>query len=52
LPGIGPARARLIVNGRPYARVDDLARITGIGPALLNDLRPFVVVGGETRGIE
>jgi competence protein ComEA len=46
LPGIGPATAQAIVNDReqhgPFATVDDLARVRGIGPAKLAQLRPLV----------
>ncbi|MEN8162084.1 MAG: helix-hairpin-helix domain-containing protein [Myxococcota bacterium] len=36
LPGIGPARARAIVAGRPYCRVAELTRVPGIGPVTLS----------------
>lgn len=42
LPGVGPALARRIVEGRPYNRVEDLDRVRGIGPKTLERLRPFV----------
>jgi competence protein ComEA len=46
LPGIGPATAQAIVSDReqhgPFASVDDLARVRGIGPAKLAQLRPLV----------
>ncbi|MCC5842448.1 MAG: helix-hairpin-helix domain-containing protein [Opitutales bacterium] len=42
LPRIGPALAERIEAGRPYRSVDDLARVSGIGPATLEQLRPFV----------
>jgi competence protein ComEA len=46
LPGIGPATAQAIVADRdqhgPFASVDDLARVRGIGPAKLAQLRPLV----------
>jgi competence protein ComEA len=41
LPGIGPKTAQLIVDGRPYATVDDLLRVKGIGPATLAKIKPF-----------
>jgi competence protein ComEA len=44
LPGIGPTRAQAIIDGRPYASVDELERVPGIGPATLEQLRPFVTV--------
>lgn len=46
LPGIGAVLAQRIVDDRqangPYASVDDLERVRGIGPALLANLRPLV----------
>lgn len=32
LPGIGPRLAEAIISGRPYATVDELTRVNGIGP--------------------
>lgn len=45
LPGVGPVLAQRIVEGRPYAGVDDLVRVRGIGPATLARLRPRVTAG-------
>lgn len=42
LPGIGPAIAARIVAHRPFARVDDLTIVPGIGPRTLQRLRPLV----------
>jgi len=39
LPGVGPTLAARIVAGRPYASVDDLDRVKGIGPRTLSRLR-------------
>jgi competence protein ComEA len=48
LPGIGPVRARAIVENRtrhgPFRTLDDLARVPGIGPATLERLRGIVQV--------
>jgi competence protein ComEA len=44
LPGVGPKIAQLIVDGRPYARVDDLLKVKGIGPATLSKLKELVAV--------
>jgi competence protein ComEA len=49
IPGIGEARARQIVAQRPYASVDQLLQISGIGPRSLERLRAFVKVEGETE---
>ena len=48
LPGIGPTLAQRIVDERekkPFAKVDDLKRVYGIGPKRLEQVRPFVTVG-------
>ena len=42
LPGIGPVLARRIVEARPFQSVDDLARVKGIGPRRLEEVRPLV----------
>lgn len=52
LPGVGPARALQIVREReengPFASIDDLARVRGIGPGSVERLRPFVRVDPAT----
>jgi competence protein ComEA len=48
LPGIGPSKAQAIVDHRakePFAKVDDLAKVKGIGDKLLESLRDQVTVG-------
>jgi competence protein ComEA len=51
LPGIGPVLARAIVELRerqgPFQSVDDLLPIRGIGPVLVERLRPLVTFGEE-----
>ena len=46
IPGIGPTRAAAIVADRdrlgPFADVDALERVKGIGPATLDAIRPYV----------
>jgi len=49
LPGIGPARARLIIEHRTYSSVDDLKRVNGISDGMIEDLRPLLLVNGETQ---
>ena len=48
LPGIGPVLAGRIVEHRsregPFRRVEDLLEVPGIGPRLLERLRPLVAV--------
>lgn len=48
LPGVGPVTARAIVAGRPYASVDDLERVPGIGPGKLAELRDQVTVSARS----
>ncbi len=43
LPGIGPTLAGRIVSARPFANVDDLGRVKGIGVKNLNTIRPFII---------
>lgn len=49
LPGIGPVLAQRIVDWRDahgaFSSVDELAEVSGIGPALLGDVRDLVTVG-------
>jgi len=49
IPRIGESLALLIVADRPYASVEDLVRIAGIGPQTLESIRPFVKVDGDTE---
>lgn len=49
LPGIGPALAQLIIQGRPYETIDDIERVQGIGPGLVKSLRPLLTTEGETE---
>jgi competence protein ComEA len=48
LPGIGPALSERIIEyrstQRPFQRVEELERVSGIGPKTLADLRPMVHV--------
>jgi competence ComEA-like helix-hairpin-helix protein len=48
LPGVGPALAQRILAHRqqsgPFASLDDLTQVRGIGPALVTRLRPLATV--------
>jgi competence ComEA-like helix-hairpin-helix protein len=49
LPGIGPALAQRILEVREkqmFRSVEDLERVSGIGPATVARLRPYVFVSG------
>ena len=41
-PGIGPAKAQAIIDGRPYETLEELLEVEGIGPKTLDDLRELV----------
>ena len=51
-PGVGEVRAVAIVSARKdrggFKQVDDLLDVKGIGPAMLQKLRPFVTLSGKT----
>lgn len=46
LPGIGETLARQIVEDRetrgPFASIDDVSRVRGIGPGRMRDIRPYL----------
>ncbi|TVQ78404.1 MAG: helix-hairpin-helix domain-containing protein [Phycisphaeraceae bacterium] len=49
LPGIGPRRAEAIVEERrtrgAFVSLEDLQRVSGIGPRTIDRIAPFVRVG-------
>ena len=44
LPGIGPAKAAAIIAERPFDTVEELERVSGIGPKTLATIAPLVKV--------
>ncbi len=48
IPGIGPVKGAAIVAHRtehgPFASIEELIEVTGIGPATLDALRPYVTL--------
>lgn len=47
LPGVGPATAKKIIAGRPFASVADLAK-AGVPKATIEKLTPLVTVGAAS----
>ncbi len=43
LPGIGEVTANSIIESRPYAKLEDLTKVNGIGKQTLLKLQPFLV---------
>lgn len=39
LPMVGPDRARALLNARPFHSWDDVRRISGFGPGMVDDLK-------------
>lgn len=55
LPGVGPVVAQAILFEREhrggFKRIEDLARVRGIGPSLLKKLRPHVILVGRSTAL-
>lgn len=48
IPGVGQELARRILDARPYEQVEDLRKVSGIGPSTLENMRPYVRVPSST----
>ena len=49
LPGVGSSRANEIISNRPFSSVDDLSRVKGMTPKVIDQLRPFAKTDGATE---
>ncbi len=47
VPGIGPALAQRIINGRPYHSLRDLVHVSGIGETSMDELIPYLVLEAQ-----
>ncbi len=44
LPGIGPALAKRIIEGRPYEKIEDIKKVKGIGPKTFDKIKDKITV--------
>lgn len=44
IPGIGPAKAQAIVDGRPYHRIEDVMKVKGIKQHTFDRIKAFITV--------
>ncbi|HEV3143620.1 MAG TPA: helix-hairpin-helix domain-containing protein [Gemmataceae bacterium] len=54
LPSVGPVLSQRIIDARektPFRSVDELRRVSGIGPKTLDKIRPFVTVGDAESNV-
>jgi DNA uptake protein ComE-like DNA-binding protein len=49
LPRISEGLARKIIAGRPYPRVEDLEKVSGIGPKTMEGIRARATVGSGAQ---
>jgi competence protein ComEA len=44
LPGIGPVKAQAIIDGRPYAKPEDIMKVKGIKQGEYNKIKDIIIV--------
>ena len=47
LKGIGPVTAQHIIDGRPYANIDDLLEINGVSPDKFESWRSYLTIKND-----
>lgn len=47
IPGVGAVTANLIIKGRPYATIEDLGKVKGIGPKTLEGLKQYLRIADQ-----
>lgn len=52
LNGIGPAKAQTIIDYRntnsPFAKIEDIRKVSGIGEVTFSNIKDFITVGGDS----
>jgi competence protein ComEA len=49
VPGIGEVMANRIIENRPYATLEDLRKVPGIGEKTLESLRESFLISGDEK---
>jgi competence ComEA-like helix-hairpin-helix protein len=44
LPGIGPGKAKAIIDGRPYKTIEDVMRVSDIKKQTFDAIKDYIVV--------
>lgn len=44
LPGIGPVKAKAIIDGRPYEKIEDIMKVKGIKQGEFNKIKDLITV--------
>jgi len=44
LPGIGPSYAQKIIEGRPYSKIEDIKKVSGIGISTFEKIKDLITV--------
>jgi competence protein ComEA len=47
LPGVGPAIANRIIDGRPFTSIEDLRRISGVGPNFVERIQAMITLNDD-----
>ena len=51
IPGVGELTANRIIQGRPYAAIEDLDKVEGVGPKTLEKLKKYVQIGDPSGSL-